>query len=591
MDFLLTTDSNYLRYLYVVMESVYENHTKYNGSLNFHILSNDLNEEDKKDIGEFAKAHNSAVFFYYIDDKLFTDFPIGKSWAISCMYILFAHAILPKTIHRVLYLDIDLVVNGNLEEFYNLDFEGHYLIASKEWYDAKNEPKEPFSKFEKVTECSKEIAARGGYLNSGVLLFNLDKFREDKIDLNFYKEKLKGYKNVFYDQGVICICFAQSIKLLTTCKYNYRLGFSISDYYKKENRYKNEIKSYQYYPVDAKIIHYCGFTGIKPWNLLLTKKLIPNAEQTFFEMVPENIEYSGVWWKYAKNVPERIYNSIHQDAKINTAAYQILWGALYYRGFSLQNLMKVETLCPPNWRDRNSVARNSDLNDYILPKTYICTRETANTVYNLPKEIKGTCSFRLVVKQLAIKAGDKTPLMQVLEVDSADAAIYRRYSDNNGKNWFKWKRLLNDGDRQEIFDEIKLLKERIDTKDEEDKKIEALQRVAEDLIKDKSMLMVTIEEMKEKEIINDRQLGSLKEENERNSEKIDDFYKKYTIIEQTIKELTHERDVNKQQISMLSNRYDDAKNEVISLKTSLSFRIGRAVTFLPRKIRDVFKKK
>lgn len=264
MDFLLTTDSNYLRYVYVLMSSVYVNHDWENKELTFHILHNELNDDEVKVLKNFAESYNQQVYFYYVDNTLFSDFPIGKSWSVSCMYILFAHEYLPKTLKRVLYLDIDVAVNGDLSEFYSLDFDNNYLIASKEWYDIKNEPVTAFNKFDTVEIIDHQKASQGQYFNSGVLLFNLEKFRLDNINLDFYINKLYGYKNVFYDQGVLNICFAQRTKLLTTCKYNYRLAFSIPEYFNFDNVSKNIHKKYTYYPVDAKIIHYCGFTGIKP---------------------------------------------------------------------------------------------------------------------------------------------------------------------------------------------------------------------------------------------------------------------------------------------------------------------------------------
>ena len=462
MDFLLTTDSNYLRYLYVVMSSVYVNHDWQNTELTFHILYNELSQDDINGVKNFAKSYKQQAFFYYIDNSLFVDFPIGKSWAISCMYILFAHKFLPETINRVLYLDIDLAVNGDLTEFYNLNFDDNYFIASKEWYNAKFEPKIPFEKFDAINNFDANAATQGRYLNSGVLLFNLEKFRSENIDLEFYKNKLTGLKNVFYDQGVICVCFAEKTKLLTTCKYNYRLGFSIPEYFNFDNISKNTHKKYTFYPIEAKIIHYCGFTGIKPWNLLLSKRLIPNADQAFFENVPENIDYCNIWWKYAKYTPKNIYNSLIEDAKRNTAAYQMLWGAIYYRGFNFHNLLKVDMLVAPNWRGRNSIISNTDLNLCIVPKIYICNASVKRSIKNLPIDFTEDCAFRLTVKQLSGDNTNGVKLLQILELDNQTPDVYRRHSNNNGKNWSKWQKLVFNDEILYLKNQVEFLTKELD---------------------------------------------------------------------------------------------------------------------------------
>ena len=89
MDFLLTTDSNYIKYLCVTMISVYENHDWHKIPLTFHILYNHISSEDKWRISEIADKYNQRVFFYYVSDDLFDSFPVGESWPRSCICLLY----------------------------------------------------------------------------------------------------------------------------------------------------------------------------------------------------------------------------------------------------------------------------------------------------------------------------------------------------------------------------------------------------------------------------------------------------------------------------------------------------------------------
>lgn len=451
MDFLLTTDSNYIKYLCVTMISVYENHDWHKIPLTFHILYNHISSEDKWRISEIADKYNQRVFFYYVSDDLFDSFPVGESWPRSCMYILLAHIFLPQELERVLYLDIDLVVNGDISSFYNLDFKDNYFIASKEWYDAKFEPEQPFAGLDKVADYDVVSATKGKYLNSGVLLFNLKKFRADQIDINYYKKKLEGLKNVFYDQGIICICFAQQTLLLRTCKYNYRLAFSIPDFYNAENRYYNISKKYEFYSIDAKIIHYCGNTGIKPWKLHLKHGDVPNPETAFLEIMPEYVPYIDIWWKYAELLPQDLYLSIKQEADSLTAAYRMLWMIIYSRGYTFYNALCIDNLKAPEWGSRNNVAKNSDLNKYIIPKVYICDADITGTVLNLPYEINSKTSFRLTVKHLS---SNSFGITQILETDDDSMTVFKRHFI---KEWSSWK-IVSDCN---MYDKIKSLEEQL----------------------------------------------------------------------------------------------------------------------------------
>jgi len=68
--------------------------------------------------------------------------------------------ILPKEIDKILYLDIDTLLIGPIDELWNIDISNSYCAGAKE-------PK-------KETDFS--------YINTGVLLMNLKKIREDKKD-------------------------------------------------------------------------------------------------------------------------------------------------------------------------------------------------------------------------------------------------------------------------------------------------------------------------------------------------------------------------------------------------------------------------
>ena len=432
MDFLLTTDKNYIKYVYVVMASVYANHN-ISGELNFHIMHNQLTEEDKNSVLKFASDYGQKVFFYEMDDSLFENFHRSERWPVSCLYILLAHQVLPKNLERILYLDIDVAVNGNLEEFYNLDFDDNYFIGSKENFSVKNdEPVNEFEKFEYIENLDIQTAAKGGYINTGVLLFNLKKFRQENIDVEFYCTRLTGLKNVFYDQGVINVCFGKKIKLLTTCKYNYRISFSMSGYFNSDQRASKGLNScYTFYPVQAKIIHYAGSIGIKPWLLKTSDIDISRADSAFFEMIPEIKAYSEVWWKYAAMLPRDKYERLLAPAEQNASVYNMLNSIINKNPYSFQNVLRVETLTAPAWSGRNNISRGANINTYTVPKVYICDAETKMTIKNLPVDFTQKTSFRLTVKQLATASG----ITQILEADDADATVWRRHSADGGNTW------------------------------------------------------------------------------------------------------------------------------------------------------------
>lgn len=531
MDFLFTTDKNYLKYLNVILISICVNH-KDVADLRFHVLYNELPQADIKKTQDIVCGYGGTIFFYYVDNSLFKDFPIGKDWHISCMYILVAHKLLPQTIDRVLYLDIDMVVNGSLKEFYNIEFEDNYLIASQEYYNAKNEPAEPFEKFLKVENFDINKASRGGYFNSGALLFNLKKFREEGIDIPYYINKLSGLNYVFYDQGTLGVCFAKKTKLLTTCKYNYRISFSIPDYFNADNRHKNGLDKYKFYSIEARIIHYCGYIGIKPWILKLADGDVPYASKSYLEYVPQSVDVINVWWKYAALLPDYLYKQLLEPAELNATIYRMLYMFVNRRPYNFQNALQIETLTAPTWNGRNVVNANSNLDDYRIPKVYICDDKSKNTIKNIPADFKGDISFRLTVKRLATAVSPQSPLLQIIEADDDKASVWRRISPDNGLSWSKWNKMAT------IFD-------------------------IEDLAPHNFYLKETCDKI---------------------GDELNDLSKRIKLLEGlNISSLVSELKSCRDELKIL-------KIENRNINTSFSYRIGRFITWLPRKIRDAVSK-
>ncbi len=445
-----------MKYLSVLMASVYENHL--NQQCDFYVLHSELNHNDFNYLLNFAKKYSQNVYFIKVDNTLFKDFPFNNRFPISCLYRTLAHQFLPDSLHRILYLDIDTIVNGDLNEFYNLDFENNFFIGSKENFNAKNEPDSALKDFDKINEIDNILAAEGKYFNSGVLLINLDKFRIEQIDINFYLKKITGYSDIFFDQGILNICFAKQIKLLTTCKYNYRLSFSAKDYFQRKNyMFYNETR-YDFYPIEAKIIHYCGFImDFKPWYLYFTENEIKSLKKNFFDIIPESAQILDIWWNYAKKIPD--YENLWNEQLRNKSAYMMINNILINHNLNFSNATGIDTLTVPTYRQKNSIRANDNLNDFLNPRVYRCTDgNTKSTIKNLPEEFIENCGFRLTVKNIAANSPNGPAVLQILEPNSPNAAVYRRHLTSHKSKWDKWYKTATTEDLTELQNELNKLK-------------------------------------------------------------------------------------------------------------------------------------
>jgi len=212
-----------------------------NEEINVYLIYSDFNN---KKLNEFKKylltKMGINIFTYSINNLNIKDYlPIYSYFGIECYFRIFAQEILPKNIDRILWLDSDILINGNIKGLYYMNFNGKYLIACENMNDNK------------LSNKRLNLPESNIYFNSGVLLMNLEKIRtfdvlyKSKIILKEYKDKI-----IFPDQDILNILYFNKIKYAKPEVYNYQI------------RGQKDVDS-EY--IKAFIIHYV--TSYKPWKI------------------------------------------------------------------------------------------------------------------------------------------------------------------------------------------------------------------------------------------------------------------------------------------------------------------------------------
>lgn len=289
MNILVVSNDKYIKYLYVLMESLYKNHV---GTIIYlYVLTSDIKEETRKEFEKWVRSQEQKVEFCIIDAKSFEKFKATtEQWPVEVYYRLFPHKYLPQEEDRVLYLDVDIIVNGNIMEFYKTDFQNQALVACghDEFFEGIRYP----------NEFTDRRAAENTVFNSGVILFNLNFFRANVHD-NYYNSILeKGYVIKFPDQGVLNYYFYKNAIYKNTLLYNFRWHTWLG------------CKTYKMGgSCSPKIIHYtCKNQPYKPWDLFFDdKEILQYSIDDFIDgdfYININLNsIIGIWWKYAICTP------------------------------------------------------------------------------------------------------------------------------------------------------------------------------------------------------------------------------------------------------------------------------------------------
>lgn len=257
LSIVYATDDNYSQHVAVSILSIYK--TALDISLyEFYILGNNLSPHIEH---KLRKMLNSIGIVYNIIEisSFFNNLPTGIAIAnlsISTYSRLFLAEILPKNVDKVLYLDCDTLIVRDISSLQDFPM-GDYMICGVE------DTMYPEMKIQ--IGLNKEDS----YINAGVLLINLKKWRETDITIRFLDFIKKFNAKVPHlDQGVINgvlrnhqllpLTYNVQSPIYAIHKYEDLLKFhSIDKFYSKE-----EVKQAKNSPT---ILHFTSFFLERPW--------------------------------------------------------------------------------------------------------------------------------------------------------------------------------------------------------------------------------------------------------------------------------------------------------------------------------------
>ena len=244
-----STDHNFIMPTYVAMSSLLANASR--RCEIYLLVSEDVTDDDKEIINRLAAAHDAGLTFIAVGTVFDNSFCV-RGITKATYFRLLIPWIIPDR-DKVIYLDGDIVVSGDIAQLYDYPADPACLICGVRTPG--------FSTSDKIR---KEIEAKGldckGYINAGILIFNSRLLREEDYKPKFLAHIDKQYS--FQDQDILNITCAGRIGYLP-------LKFNFIGLLRPEVKAKfielglatpAEVADAELHPV---IIHYAG---AKPWR-------------------------------------------------------------------------------------------------------------------------------------------------------------------------------------------------------------------------------------------------------------------------------------------------------------------------------------
>lgn len=238
-------DENYLRPVYSLISSLITNHPS--GQIQIHAIAEGISDEEKDRITRFIKNSGNRISYYTINQSHVKQFVLTNQWTSSVYYRLFFTMLIPKPILRLLYLDSDTIVINSLWPLYTTILDKYPVAAVYDNY-VKTQP-------------LLNIVEEGEYFNSGVLLIDVEKWKQQKISEHAFNYLQQHPENIlFVDQCALNVVLRNNWKKLD-CRFNLMYSFLPETIGKKQ--------LYEFMK-DNVVIH---FTLQRPWQMLCKNRL------------------------------------------------------------------------------------------------------------------------------------------------------------------------------------------------------------------------------------------------------------------------------------------------------------------------------
>lgn len=258
MHFLYACNEGFSDVLKTSVESLLELHG--HRRITVHVVGEGLSDQTCSEISAMFESSSQTVVFVPMPNygELLGGFIDPKRFSYSAFSRLFVDDLVGHDVERVIYLDCDTIVTAPLDDLWDFELNGAVIGAvddCRNWRYLRN----------------LGLPSSATYINSGVLLIDVIKFREESWQKEF-REGMVAYNGLleFPDNDLICMLMQDRLAVLPP-KYNMISPARFCSY--RELSWLR--RPHDYYDLaeieDAvrapSVVHYTTFFGVRgrPW--------------------------------------------------------------------------------------------------------------------------------------------------------------------------------------------------------------------------------------------------------------------------------------------------------------------------------------
>lgn len=283
-------------------------------TVSVHVVDTGISERDRERLSQICFESGAALALHDPGPFGFDPLRLTGRMTKATYSRLVLPRLLPTDVKKVVWLDADVLVTGDLERLWETELSGHHLLAVQD-------PCVPFVSSRYGVRRWRELglAQQAKYFNAGVMLIDLDRWRHDEIGEragNYVRDYEAGV--TFWDQeGLNAVLSGRWGEL--DVRWNNCPGFTMRSknmrsktVRSKTVRAKPESVRLDSSIPDPSIIHFAG--TLKPW-LLPAPKSGPRA--LFYKKLDET-PWAG--WR-PRRTPASVARGWYEASRLRDVLY------------------------------------------------------------------------------------------------------------------------------------------------------------------------------------------------------------------------------------------------------------------------------
>ena len=282
IDCVFSTDDNYCQHLGVAIASVSQNNL--NHAISAHIIHHGVSDGNFRRLEDHVrKLPNVTATFYEFDPSPYQHFRLDGHISLASYFRLFLTEILPKTVERVIYLDADTVILGDISELWALDLEGALIGAAMDPYANNPATMEQVSGGLPISNIRLGLPEDHVYFNAGILIIDLSAWRAAGLLAKFVAYVEQNHQILrFHDQDTLNAVLTGRVKYLP-----YDWNFQAKTRYEDLASSGIPLTEFEAMARRPKAVHYTS--ARKPWFYM------------------HQVRYEDLYWRYLRKTPWRDY--------------------------------------------------------------------------------------------------------------------------------------------------------------------------------------------------------------------------------------------------------------------------------------------